>query len=53
MRNQDVWNFNISKGKHTAKVCVHLDLEEEPSEELIVQDLVKYIMALEKIKYCA
>lgn len=53
MKNQDVWSFNVGKGKHTTKVCVHLDLAEEPSQELIVEDLVKYISAIEEIKSCA
>ena len=37
MLNQDVWQFHIEKGKHTTKVCVHLDLTEEPVQDEIVK----------------
>lgn len=54
MLKQDVWTFNIGKGKHTKKVCVHLDLADTPSEEVIVNDIVRYIVAVEDIcKTCA
>ena len=51
---QDVWQFNVCKGKHTTKVCVHLDLTEEPTQDVIVKDLVRYISLMEEIhKNCA
>lgn len=54
MLNQDVLQFHIGKGKHTTKVCVHLDLAEEPAQDEIVKNLVDYVTAMEDIcKTCA
>lgn len=54
MLNLDVWQFYIRKGKHTTKVCVHLDLAEEPAQDEIVKNLVDYVTAMEDIcKTCA
>jgi len=51
---KDVWQFNVGKGKPTTKVCVHLDLAEEPTQDVIVKDLVRYISLMEEIhKNCA
>lgn len=51
---QDLWQFHIGKGKHTTKVCVHLDLTEEPAQDEIVKNLVDYVTAIEDIcKTCA
>lgn len=53
-KQQDVWQFHIGKGKHTTKVCVHLDLAEEPAQDEIVKNLVDYVTAMEDIcKTCA
>ena len=51
---QDMWNFKVGNGKHTTKVCVHLDLEVEPEQEEVVKELVKYVSIIEKlVKTCA
>lgn len=47
---QDVWRFSVDKGKQLTKVVVHLDLDEEPNQEEIVNELIRYICAFEKIK---
>lgn len=51
---QDMWNFKVKKGKHTKKVCVHLDLDFDPKQDEVVKELVRYISAFEEIvKTCA
>ena len=46
----DMWNFKVGDGKHTKKVCVHLDLEFEPIQEEVANELVRYISVFEEIQ---
>lgn len=39
----------VGQGNKAVKVCVHLDLEEEPSYEEIASELVRYILVFENI----
>ncbi len=48
--NSDIWSFKIKHDKKTVTVRVHLDLDEQPSEKDVVQNLVRYITLLENIK---
>ena len=51
---QDMWNFKVGNGKHTTKVCVHLDVEIEPEQDKVVSELVRYISIFEDVvRTCA
>ena len=49
MKNQDVWNFKVGKGKYITNVNVHLDFDIKPSKEEIAKGMVEYIVAFEQL----
>ncbi len=49
-KQQDTWQFNVGKHKQAIRVIVNLDLNEEPTQDELVNELVRYISAFEEIK---
>lgn len=46
----DTWNFFVGKESKQVRVCVHLDMKEIPTQEMVVKQLVMYLYAFEGIK---
>lgn len=54
MYNKDTYQFYVGQGKKITPVVVHLDYEEEPNQQEVVDELVRYISAFEEItRTCA
>lgn len=47
--NSDIWSFKIKHDKKKVTVRVHLDLDEQPSEKDVVQNMVRYITLLKNM----
>lgn len=46
----DTWNFFVGKESKQVRVCVHLDMKEIPTQEMVVKQLVTYLSAFEDIR---